>query len=326
MIVHFAVDPDALTVDGRLDRRVLRAQHMRLLELWRDFGTLIYGGPDFCSSELFAAFNRLPQDLRKRWQEALERHRHRAVSGWRALDQARSLAEVVVLRSHIELACLEQQRYGHIAGAIQPDQMDQSPVELCSLDHIDQTNRFCGARQLARQAIAEKTDINRLWTERFARLVEQTKLVVVVDRYAVVRHWHFDRKKQRSGLEFLLAELHACRRRRRTVIIYAAADKTGAASDGELAASVQHTVQSLGRGAVQEVQLFIGPDKLFGAKARDRYLRFDRAVCELGHGLEVLEGDQVQHRCAFALRSLHDESQVERGLQAGARAHLFKLP
>src|SRR5262245_51242317 len=151
MIVPFAIDPDALLMEGR-DLAERMAAHQRVLEAWRDVGVLVHAGPDVAHSELDSAIRALPQHVRKLWQEAVLHQRVRpAGDGWRPLCQLMSADEAASLRSEIEVGCLDDTRAFCLSVPVEEISLlvDGRGPELCRFGLADRAERFVTARRRA---------------------------------------------------------------------------------------------------------------------------------------------------------------------------------
>jgi hypothetical protein len=160
-----------------------------------------------------------------------------------------------------------------------------------------------------------------VWAERFADLARLARQVVVVDRYAAQRH--ANGKGDPTGLRALLTRLSTTPGEKR-VKVYAARRRRRTEADG--AAAVAALAADLRGGAIRELRLLLAGDQEFRAYAHDRFIRFDKAVVELGSGLEVLEDKTVARACTFSLKGESPITQeTEEALRAVSTERVFPL-
>lgn len=318
MIVSFVVDPEALW-DFSGDPALCRSNHRRLVDLWARLGALVYG--DGVGPTLDEVIRRIPdQDTRKLWQVSTRRNRKRAVSSsdWPALAAATSVEELDPLAAYAQLACLEPVR-AVVFGLPEGEacfRMDGCAIEICRFDAADQSEGFRDAERFSRQSVEVGELVRDVWRTRFLALARFSEQVVVVDPYCVVQHEASLGRLSRgpSGLHRLLTELDATGVPHR-VTVFAAADKDGRPDEARAEQLIRAEWKHMARGGVREIQLRWGlSNHGFKSVAHDRYVRFDKAMLNLGSGVEVLAGDSVSRRSACSLEPCNGPSDVETSL------------
>ena len=150
------------------------------------------------------------------------------------------------------------------------------------------------ARSLAESPVASGTAVEELWRSRFAPVLTNTRLLTVVDRYALKRAAETG---PRSGLCRLLARLSE-EPGPKYLKVFSQGDMT------------QPVAKMLGVLAPIRTEVFVVTG--MGQKgAKDRWMQADRFAIEIGHGLEILEGERVQAMNTFSFKPVaaaHEET------------------
>jgi hypothetical protein len=128
------------------------------------------------------------------------------------------------------------------------------------------------------------SDVEQIWSEFLAPLVQFAHSIVVVDRFAATSH--FNRRDGRSGLSRFLRGVSAVGHR--YVRVFSALQS--GEDPGQYATAIETMLATDGYGGF-DMELFMLPDEQFRRIFHFRFLRFD-ALFQLrtDAGLEVLEG------------------------------------
>lgn len=320
MIVRFAIDTDALGMDDT-SAPVRRACHERVIKLWTDLGVLVYaGGSKLRDSDLVTAIRELPQDVRKRWQAALKSNR--ATPGppsWQGLALVEETADLDGLQQLLQVAYLHEVRGGLLGIADGDAAKMVGAIEIVRFDCADQSETFRKAADLCQSHIAEGEAVSDVWRTRFQALAQHTRNITVVDRYAVKqvadRVWATGPACGHSGLRRLLTELDGVHVGSRGVTCFSAWD----GDRDHIRRCVGDVAGLMRRGGLRELRLFMATDRDFGAIAHDRFIRFDNSVCEVGTGLDVLDGQSVRRTSTFTMKRAGSASrEIEKRLRGAS--------
>jgi hypothetical protein len=142
MPVPFVLEPDVFQ-PGSGDRLGWIASHERLLQTWGKFGVLVLPAK---REEISEVIGRLPQDLRMKWQRALQSssYRTKICSDLDSQEIFETIERLVALRNDVNVACLEDTRascFG-IEGDMLSRIIEDGNFEICRLDSVDQTRFF----------------------------------------------------------------------------------------------------------------------------------------------------------------------------------------
>ena len=290
MLVPFAIDATALAMEGTSKSEQL-ATHKRLIERWLTHGLLIFSGKRLKESSLVRELPKLPQDVRKIWQEAFKVGRSLpGAESCPSLENVQSLSDLKPIAAKVRLACLEKDRY-YLALDLDPDKADVTMVytdpaiEVARFDFADRAKAFREAEDVGGQSIEGNCKVANLWNERFGTLASYSSNLIIVDQHALKDG------NSINGLEHLLILLDGSARRC-AVHLYCSYgyDASGNPERLEDLAEKLRAIRSkLSRGGVPRSEIHLHATHFgdFRIYAHDRYLRFDAHVFEIGVGVEV---------------------------------------
>jgi hypothetical protein len=251
--------------------------------------------------------------LRKLWEKAIFMNRTSIFNSPRGcLARVENLDDLRVFRRHLDLACLDEVRASLLgmpedAVSFLPEDLD---LEVCRLDLADRSKAFGKSRRLSKEDIASGRKVDEVWQERFSALAEFSRHITLLDRYSMHNHKLCLKKRQPSGLRKLVTQLGRAGRKRSLTVC--CSDKNG--SETEAKDLLMDVVMSMNQGGLASANLFVASEDFFSAHVHFRYLRFDRTICSLDTGIEVLAGTSVRRLCEFKmshwnkdLRKLEDE-------------------
>lgn len=306
MLVPFVIDADSLAPDQAWTPAQQRACYNGLLEVWQRTGLLAHDGGSLSASRLHQAVKALPQNVRPRWQEVLERAPLLITPQWNGnvssttLDDFAEVAQLALVddtRAEVEFGfdddCDE---------ALRP--VNNIHVYVCRLLAAGQANAFQYATALAGKHIEAGDTFHATWSARFKALaIAPIKLVSVVDRYAIGQHMACPQTRL-SGLERFLRLLDSDATGHRYVTIYSAwtADLSGKTID-EIEAELRMVFGKLPRKNIKRIKVFMVPNTVFRDEGHDRFVRFGDYVWDIGLGLEVFDGAYSAKRSSAGFKS-----------------------
>lgn len=312
MIIRFAVDPEALAMRN-FPAPLRRSLHDNMLRLWANVGVLVYTGRAFEQSQLSVALRELPQDIRKMWLLALKQNRiQQGPPHWKGIRALESPEELSALTKAIDILCLDEVRAALLGLPEEEEsiQLDANNLELVRFDCVNRALVFQEAEELAREPIEKGTKVLDVWKQRFARLARLSRHVVVMDRFALESA--FKRGDKHSGIRRFLMELNQTAETS-GVTVYASVKEF---SSRKLRDHLEGIWRELPKGGIRKIQLYLVDDRDFMTIAHDRYVRFEKSVCEIGIGLDILTGPKVWRTSSFSLKPL---SRVVRDVETALR-------
>lgn len=296
MLVPFVIDADSLAPDQAWTPTQQRACYNGLLDVWRRSGLLTHDGDVSLGSRLYQAIQALPQSVRPRWQEVLERSPLLAAPAWDGNVSAAALGDFATVA---QLALVDDTR-AEVEFGFDED-CDEAPrsvngmdVSVCRLLAAGQAQAFQIATALAGAHIEAGDIFQATWDTRFRALAKAPiKLVSIVDRYAVGQHMACPQTKL-SGLERFLRLLDNDATGHRYVTIYSAwtADLSGEnrKTIDDIEAELRLVFGRLPRKNVRRIKVLMVPNTGFRDDGHDRFVRFGDYVWDIGLGLEVFDG------------------------------------
>jgi hypothetical protein len=291
VIARFTVQPEGLAL-SHLDTAQRLSHTDLVIRFWREHGILVF------PHSFLDAVRSLPQNQRKRWQEAVVF----ASYSRRIFGPAASLVKQVRLslvspewfigKGLQDLASVEDEELG------------------CEACRIDCLNLSAVAKELwERRAgeLPEQTSCDDIWSRCFSRPVQHAATITIMDRYAG-RDLLTCKSERRSGLLGLLDRLP-----RKTqechLKLYTGFNNEGGAYETESAvtSAVKAAVDySLPTGYA--FTLYLCEDRAFAARYHYRYFRFDQSwSLKTDAGLAILEGPDLWRRATYNFDPVSDE-------------------
>ena len=301
MLVEFAIDPEAILELGRLERPRRREVSRRLLKLWALHGFLVIPG---ATPRILEEIKRLPQDVRKDWEEALVQHRPRTAQGLPCLSTVHCESDLAPFRQVIDVASLDAVRAMELGLTDDDDSRSfEGDVEVCRFESTDLAKAFEAAELSSREPIAAEFSVSDLWRDRFRKLAASAKNIVIVDRYALSGVLPETQTKQ-SGLTRLLSLIDQSSKQAKVEII---------GEEPEYDPDLQIVIQRLtdhrhllrNRG-VSELHLLTVPrarawGEKFANLSHGRYVRFGNRVVTLDIGVDVFSGTHTPRLCQVGM-------------------------
>lgn len=274
MIVSFSLAPEVFD-SYHPDNPQAHFGLLRLYEAWHLLGNLYLPVSKTERRAWFEAMHRLPTPMRKRWQIGLMHNR------WTIADNP-------------DLQCVTPAQATE-AGVMPPriSRGGEGTQEICRYDFADRTVSLTRARGEAHQGIPAGETVQSTWERKLKRLLSCARHVVLVDRYALEGHMAPNRTPP-SGLERLLRELDALPDRV-TFTLYTQ-------PRANYKRALERLAEQYTGGGLREWRVRLVADEVFSRYAHDRHLRVDRALVQLGKGIEVLAGIHVFAASDFDLK------------------------
>lgn len=309
MLVPFVIDADSLAPDPAWTATQQRACYNGLLDVWQRTGLLAHDGESLPASRLHRAVLALPQNVRPRWQEVLERSPLLSTPRWSGNVSANTLGDFADVA---RLALVDDARAEVEFGL--DDDCDEAlkpingiDVSVCRLLVAGQAKAIQMATALAGSHIEAGDKFQTTWDTRFKALaIAPIKLVSIVDRYAIGQHMACPQTKL-SGLERFLRLLDRDATGQRHVTIYSAwtADLSGEnrKSIDDIENELRLVFGRLPCKNIKRIRVVMVPNTGFRDDGHDRFIRFGDYVWDIGLGLEVLDGAYSAKRSSAGFKS-----------------------
>jgi hypothetical protein len=291
VIARFTVQPEALAL-SHLDTAQRLSHTDLVIRFWREHGILVV-------PHSFAdALRSLPQNQRKRWQEAV---------GF-ACKRRRFFGPLVSLVKQVHLSLVSPDWF--IGKGLQ-DLATVKDEELgCEACRIDCLNLSAVAKELWEMRageLPEHTPCGDIWNRCFSRPVQHAATITIMDRYAG-RDLLTCKSERRNGFLSLLDRLPRKTEGRHLKLYTGFNNEKGAyETESAVISAVKAAVDySLPTGYA--FTLYLAEDRAFGARYHYRYFRFDQSwSLKTDAGLAILEGPDLWRRATYNFDPVLDE-------------------
>lgn len=335
-VVGVSISATALG-DRAEDAALRRAIHEDLLEDLSVHGRLIFTSPQHL--EVFTAeVAKLPTSLAKAWEVVLSSRKLQVGFAKPPLEQAlgQILDPSVIdaeLADDLELVLLEADQ-AELLGVAEDEFSATTPSGLVEIGRIATAGRttvIMAAQQVLDAPLREGVNREVEWTERFNPLCDDSKPLVVYDKFVgqqtVRRYLHS--QGSGDGLTWFLARV-GMTPGRRVRIITAITDSVdrGQRFDEEAMVSAFHRMMSSMADRDLRLELVLVPDKVKGPSGRrverfghDRHLRFgERAALALGAGMQTFANATFRETVTVARLPIADaKAREERAVKSALR-------
>lgn len=311
MLVPFTIDPDILTIqDVDLDGM---KRHAALLKFWGILGQLVIPASKESDSRLYESLNKAPQKVQVLWRSALRNY-------WKCCGKPQfdtALAENFAINDEnvckgIQLLLLDDTR-GELWGLATDEysKVIARSLEICRFGHEDETKIITSSLALLARPIEISETPDGVWKDRFLSFSIASRVLTVVDRYAI-KNFMESRASDISGLERFLIKLAGLKTPGKKIVnIYSAyscdwvstnGSRTSAAACKLIFEKLESFCQnSLGDG-LMEININFSQENKFGKVNHYRYVRFDdKIILLLDSGLQPLSGNVVTKTCPVSL-------------------------
>jgi hypothetical protein len=275
-----------------MDAAMRLSQTDLVIRFWREHGVLVV------PHHFIDAVRSLPQNQRKKWQEAVAF----------AAKRRQFFGPLASLVKQVQLSLVGPEWFIG-KGLKDTASVDDEELgcEACRIDCLSLSEVVKGLWELRAGEFPERTSSDAIWAGCFSRLVQHAGTLTIMDRYAG-RDLLTCKAGRRSGLLSLLDRLPP-RSHERHLKLYTGfgkeGDGYGTASDviAAVKAAVEHL---LPKG--YSFTLYVAEDWNFGARFHYRYFRFDQSwSLKTDAGLGILEGPDLWRRATYNLESISDE-------------------
>lgn len=323
--------------DRSEDPALRRAIHEELLEDLSVHGRLVFTSQ--AHLDLFlAAVAKLPTSLAKAWEVVLSSRRVQVGFARPPLDEF--LGDILdpglidsELADDLQLVLVEADQ-AELLGVGEDEFSATTPsglVEIGRITTAGRTSVLMAARQLLDAPLREGVNREVEWTERFGPLCQDSKPLVIYDKFVgqqTVRRYLCNQGSG-DGLTWFLARV-GMTPGRRVRIITAVTDSVdrGQRFDEEAMVAGFHRLVSSMADRDLRIELVLVPERVRGEKGRgvqrfghDRHLRFgERAALALGAGMQAFANATFSETVTVARLPIADaKAREERSMKSALR-------
>lgn len=302
MLVNFYIDPAA--IDNGTNYSHINA----LRNKWQQFGVLAHPShSDGAFRDLRRKFSQLSQEDRRLWNAA-----------WQEIEN--DPIRFLRCRDGFEVALISQIRARN-EQIPDGDSKYVRGVEAVRLTQVNDSKEFIRAEDLSRQRISIGERAIDIWQERFQRLANHVREVVIVDEWAV-------RDGTIQGLvrflNLLEADSNGC-----NVTIYSSPEEERQEEVRAISDILGNRTSQFSSYGISSVEVRLRPEDDFRLYAHERHIRFDNRVVVIGRGLRIFQFDSVREatRPSFIVLPYGETDDTEADLHNKAhRISDFCLP
>ncbi len=172
-------------------------------------------------------------------------------------------------------------------------------VEAIRFPHASLSTKFNEARILGQSAILPGTLVKGLWQERFSPLASHSngnQQITIVDRYSASNIYQ-GRNELFNLLKFIQSDSPGC-----VVTIFSSYRDAPSVKDVEERLDREITQLQLSGSGIKGITVFLCHEDAF-RYGHERYIRFAGYTCEIGVGIEIFRGDNVDRETGFSLKT-----------------------
>ncbi len=313
MIARFTVQPEALAL-LHIDPAMRLSQTDLVIRFWREHGILVVPQP------FAAAVGCLPQNQRKRWQEAVAF----------AVNRRQFVGPLASLVKQVQLSLVSTDWFiGKGLKDIVAVKDEELGCEACRIDCLNLSEVVKGLWETRAGEFPERTSCDKIWDICFSRLVQHADTMTIMDRYAG-RDLLTCKAERRSGLLSLLDRLPK-KNRETQLRLYTGFAKEGSeyGTQSDVRLAIETAIGHL-LPAGYTLTLYLAEDSVFAARYHYRYFRFDQSWnLKTDAGLAILEGPDLWRRATYNFESVseqHLQAEVAFSTEFSAKALEYRSP
>ncbi|KAA8555289.1 hypothetical protein [Pseudomonas marginalis] len=289
MISEFSLDKNFFS-SGVLNSESISVAHDYLTNAWIDLGVLIL--PQGASDEFLGLIDNLPNKFRQRWVEAFEYGKKAEVNrGWWEFSNYESFESLCELNSLFKIAFADED-LGYLLSGDETSKRicQQSGFEMLGAGVCSESSHISNSLRLSQSDILEVDTAEQVWRTRFEPLARFSKKITIIDRYFFESIWRAAQdKKNDAGLFNFFTFLSALGKKYNVKIISHGGERH---SDFHCAVSVAFSTLLRSNqkfsSALESLTLISASEDFFKKESHDRFIGFDRHVCQVGNGMRVL--------------------------------------
>ncbi|NWE22598.1 hypothetical protein [Pseudomonas sp. P7548] len=292
-----------MLTDFYLDRSVFDAAilkedscaaiHDVILEYWKRYGILIV--PNSSAQEYLDSIKTLPPKFHQRWITAFTDYsKFRSSEHWGECGSYPSFQKVTSLSEFFTTALAEDTISAVICDNEKTTRFCfESFFELVGIGAITESIHFNTSKDSSTKDIAFNSDLNKVWQEKFNKFTQFNSKIFISDRFVFSSVLRDHDNGYKSSVAKFIEMLPLGKKFNITIL-----------SDGDLPSSqkqievsnffTKHIMNSPPLAQkISSLKLVSMGSLEFQKFAHDRYIRFDRHVCQIGVGMAIFERYEV---------------------------------
>lgn len=306
-----------MLTDFHLDRSVFDAAllqdesfsavHDTIIEYWKRYGILII--PSGSGQEYLDSIKSLPPKFHQRWIQAFTSYsKLQSTETWNECSSYTTFQSATSLSQFFLTALAEDT----ISAVICDNEKTTrhcltSSFELVGVGSITESIHFGASKDSSTRDIVIGSDINNVWLEKFEKLTKYNKKIFISDRYVFSSILRDHGNGYKTSIAKFIEMLPLDKKFSITIL-----------SDGGEASSQMHTelqnyfdkyiIKSPPLAQkLSNLKLLSMNTADFQKIGHDRYIRFDKHVCQIGVGMAIFERFDVP-ATTFSVKMLYEST------------------
>lgn len=323
MITEFSID-QAFFSSRALNDESLSAVHDFITNSWLNFGVMVL--PRGSGQCVLAMIEKLPNKFRQRWVQAFEYGRIFEVDRqWWEFDRYESFESLCELNELFRTAFSEDAISYVLCGNDNYKKTCQTTgFEMLGAGICSESLHLAKCAELATSDIIETQTADQIWNTRFDRLARHSKNITIMDRYFFENIWRAAQKNlSDEGMKNFFTFITRYNKKFNIKII----------SHGNIKDSDFHTAiynkfytsiykSPIYQKSLNSLTLISASDDFFRDQCHDRFIGFDKHICQIGNGMRIL-GNSPIPRSTFLAKFDRDAELAKR--EASSRSRKYKL-
>lgn len=314
-----------MLTDFHLDRSVFDAAllkddscsaiHDTIIEYWKRYGVLVI--PHESAQNYLDSIKTLPPKFHQRWIQAFTScSKYQSTEYWGECDTYQTFQNAIALGKFFKTAVTEDTISAVLCDNKKTTRhCKDSSFELVGVGSVTESINFNASKESSTKDIAYNSDLNKIWQEKFEGLARFNNKIFISDRYIFSSILRDHCNGYKSSIAKFIELLPLGKKFSLTIL-----------SDGEGVSSQMHTevtnfftkmiINSPPLAQkISSIKLISMESGDFQKYAHDRYIRFDKHVCQIGVGMAIFERfDMVA--TTFSVKILYESTALNIERQA----------
>jgi hypothetical protein len=306
-----------MLTDFYLDRSIFDAailkdesfsvMHDTIIEYWKRYGILII--PNNSAKEYLDSVKTLPPKFHQRWIQAFTScSKFQSAEQWNECSSYPSFQKATSLSQFFTTALAEDTISAIICDNEKTTrQCLTSSFELVGVGSITESVNFNASKDSSTRDIVFGSDLSKIWQEKFEKFAQYNGKIFISDRYIFSSVLRDHGNGYKTSIAKFIEMLPPGRKFNITIL-----------SDGGALSSQMHTEVSnfftkyivksppLAQ-KISSLKLVSMESVDFQKYAHDRYIRFDKHVCQIGVGMAIFERFDVP-ATTFSVKMLYEST------------------
>lgn len=325
MISTFSFDQEFFKSKA-LNDESLSAAHDFITNAWLEAGVLILpqGGID----QLLELIKTLPAKFHQRWKEAIEYGKIKEINqDWWEFSQYPDFAKTTELHSFFKTAFSEE-TVGFTFGKEQnyKNFCEKTKFELLAAGVCSESVHIANSIRLCELEIHNNQTPEEVWNSRFEALAQHSKKITIIDRYFFQNIKESNEKNQTNeSLKNFFSFLSRTNKNFNIRII-----SHGGERESDFHRCIFDTfyrkvmrIPALSK-SIANLTLISSTENFFKTNSHDRFVCFDRHVCQIGNGMRVLGNTPIPQSTFSAKFDRHGEAATREAMASRPENRLWQ--